>query len=185
MMEFISQPWPWYVAGPLIGLIVPILLILGNKPFGISSTLRQICAACVPSKIEFFNYDWKKDSWNLYFIAGVTLGAFIATFIIGDPSQIRISTQTISDLSKLGITDFTSILPIEIFSWQGLLTLRGFILIVIGGFLVGFGTRYGNGCTSGHAITGISNLQWSSMVATACFFAGGMFATYILLPLIM
>ncbi len=185
MINFISQPWPWYVAGPLIGLIVPILLLFGNKPFGISSTLRQICSACIPAKIRFFQYDWKSDSWNLFFITGIVIGAFYATFIIGDPNRISISSSTVADLSKLGIMNFSSILPIEIFSWAGLFTLRGFILIVIGGFLVGFGTRYGNGCTSGHAITGISNLQWSSMVATACFFAGGMFATHILLPYIL
>jgi uncharacterized protein len=184
-MDFIYKPWPWYIAGPLIGLIVPLLLFLGNKPFGISSTLRQICAACIPSKVKFFDYNWKTDAWNLFFIAGVVLGAFVSTFVIGDPNPIQISDNTISDLSKYGITNFNSILPIEIFNWSSLLTLRGFILIVVGGFLVGFGTRYGNGCTSGHVITGISNLQWSSLVATICFFAGGMFATHILLPFIL
>ncbi len=184
-MKFLTQPWPWYVAGPLIGLIVPLLLILGNKPFGISSTLRQVCAACIPAKIKFFEYDWKKDSWNLFFVGGVLIGAYIATSILGNPGRFRLSSDTVTDLMQLGIYNFRSLMPTEIFSWGGLFTIRGFILIVIGGFLVGFGTRWGNGCTSGHAITGISNLQWSSMVATACFFAGGLFATHVLLPLIL
>lgn len=184
-MNIILQPWPWYVAGPLIGLIVPLLLLLGNKPFGISSTLRQICAACVPSNIEFFKYDWKADGWNLFFVCGILIGAFVATFVIGDPNLISVASTTVNDLSKFGINDYSKILPVEIFSWAGLFTLRGFILIVIGGFLVGFGTRYGNGCTSGHAITGLSNLQWSSLVATISFFAGGLIATHFLMPFFM
>lgn len=184
-MKFLYQPWPWYVAGPLIGLVVPALLILGNKPFGISSTLKHICASCIPNKVPFFNYDWKKDSWNFYFIGGIILGAFLANIVFGNTGKVKISYETTRDLLQLGIYKYNTLLPTEIFSWKGLFTVRGFVLIVVGGFLVGFGTRWGNGCTSGHAITGISNLQWSSMVATVCFFAGGLFATHALLPLIL
>ena len=74
ILEWIKQPWPWYVAGPVIGLTVPTLLIIGNKSFGISSSLRHLCAACIPANIKFFKYDWKKEAWNLFFIGGVVIG---------------------------------------------------------------------------------------------------------------
>ncbi|MES2797318.1 MAG: YeeE/YedE thiosulfate transporter family protein [Bacteroidota bacterium] len=183
-MEFIKQPWHWSVAGILIGLTVPTLLLLGNKPFGISSTLRQICAACVPANISFFKYDWKKETWNLFFVVGIFGGGFLAAQFLADPNAIQLASSTKSDLEALGIKDFTGLLPADIFSFDQLFTFKGFVFIVLGGFLVGFGTRWANGCTSGHSIMGISNLQWPSLVATICFFIGGLFVTYFILPLL-
>lgn len=183
-MEFLKQPWHWSIAGLLIGLTVPILLLLGNKPFGISSTLRQVCAACMPAKIPFFNYEWKKDIWNLFFVAGIFLGGFLAMQFLADPNPIQIAASTKNELVAFGITDFQGLLPNDIFSFDYLFTLKGFIFIILGGFLVGFGTRWANGCTSGHSIMGISNLQWPSLVATICFFIGGLFVTHFIFPLI-
>jgi uncharacterized protein len=183
-MEFIKQPWHWSIAGVLIGLTIPILLILGNKAFGISRTMRQICAACVPANIPFFKYDWKSESWNLFFAAGIVIGSFFASNYLPNPNPIAISEATKSELMAYGIMDFSGFLPIEIFSISQILTLKGFIFIVFGGFLIGFGTRWANGCTSGHSIFGLSNLQWPSLVATICFFIGGLFVTHIILPLI-
>jgi uncharacterized membrane protein YedE/YeeE len=182
MTELIKQPWPWYVAGPLIGLIVPALLFLGNKSFGISSSLRHICAACIPAGISFFQYDWKKQSWNLFLVAGIVAGGFIATRFLSVPGSVGISPDTAALLREEGVEDFSGLLPADIFSLHQLFTLRGFIFIVIGGFLVGFGTRYAGGCTSGHAIMGISSLQWPSLVATCCFMAGGFIMTWLILP---
>ena len=184
-MDLIKQPWPWYIAGPLIGLMVPALLLLGNKSFGISSTLRQVCAACVPANIPFFKYNWKKESWNLFFAAGIIAGGFIAAYFLSMPGPETLNPQTIADLEKLGVKDFSGLLPHDIFSFSQLLTLRGFVFIVAGGFLVGFGTRYAGGCTSGHAIMGISSLQWPSLVATCCFMAGGFIMTWLILPYLL
>jgi uncharacterized membrane protein YedE/YeeE len=186
MLELISQPWPWYIAGPLIGLMVPLLLVIGGKVFGLSSNLRHLCAASLPANIEFFKYDWKESGmWNLVFVVGVLLGGAIATFVLTSPDPvIGISEATRADLQNLGITDFTGFVPSEFLSWSGLLTLPGFLMIVGGGFLVGFGARYAGGCTSGHAISGLSNLQLPSLVAVIGFFAGGLIVTYVLLPLI-
>jgi uncharacterized protein len=184
MMDFLKQPWHWSISGILIGLIVPGLLILGNKPFGISSTLRQICAVCVPAKIPFFKYDWKKEAWNLFFVLGIVLGAFLAATFLDDPNPVKISDTTRAELEAFGIKDFSGLAPSDIFSFDILFTLKGFIFIVLGGFLVGFGTRWANGCTSGHSIMGISNLQWPSIVATICFFIGGLFVTHFVFPLI-
>ena len=182
MIELIKQPWHWSIAGLLIGLTVPVLLILGNKSFGISSSLRHICAACLPAKIPFFSYDWKKEAWNLYFVAGVFLGGFLANYFLSNPNLIVIQPQTQADLAALGVTDFTNLMPADIFSWANVFTLKGLIFFVLGGFLVGFGTRYAGGCTSGHAIMGLSNLQWPSLVATISFMVGGFISTHWLLP---
>lgn len=184
MHEFISQPWPWYVAGPLIGLMIPMLLLLGNKKFGVSSSLRHICASIFPAKVSYLAYDWKKEIWNLFFVAGIIIGAFVAVNFIPNPEIILISSATSADLNALGITDQSGMVPAEIFSWTNLLTLPGFVLIVVGGFLVGFGTRYADGCTSGHGIMGLANLQWPSLVAVCAFFAGGLIITHLIYPVL-
>lgn len=184
-MELLTRPWPWYIAGPLIGLMVPALLILGNKPFGISSSLRHICAACVPARIPFFKYDWKKESWNLFFVAGVVAGGFIAAYFLSRAEPVNINPHTAQLLRQKGVKDFSGLLPTDIFSFSQLLTLRGLIFTVLGGFMVGFGTRYADGCTSGHSIMGISSLQWPSMVATCCFMIGGFVMTWWILPYLL
>jgi len=185
MMEQIQQPWPWYVAGILIGLIVPALLILGNKTFGISSNLRHVCAACFPADIKFFKYDWKKEIWNFFFAGGILGGAFIANYFLMTGAPIEVSPGLQSELAGYGLSDYSYMLPKELFSFESLLTVRGFIIMVVGGFLVGFGTRYAGGCTSGHAIMGLSNLQWPSLVATISFMVGGFFMANIILPWIL
>lgn len=185
MLEFLKQPWPWYIAGPLVGLTVPALLILGNKSFGISSSLRHICASCMPAKIPFFHYDWKKEAWNLFFVFGIFLGGIVAAVILANPNPIDVNPALVKELAGYGITSYNSPIPEEIFNWDALLTPRGFMLIVMGGFLVGFGTRYAGGCTSGHAIMGLSNLQWPSLVATISFMVGGFVMANLILPIIL
>lgn len=184
MLELIRQPWHWAVAGVLIGLTVPTLLIIGNKSFGISSSLRHICAACFPADIPFFKYNWKKEIWNLFFVAGVLIGGFIANQFLSNPNTIVISESTITDLKALGITDFSNLMPADLFSVDNIFTLKGLFFFVIGGFMVGFGTRYAGGCTSGHAIMGLSTLQLPSLIATISFMVGGFLMTQLLLPLI-
>lgn len=185
ILETLQQPWPWYVAGVLIGLTVPALLLLGNKHFGVSSSLRHICAACIPAKISFFQYDWKKESWNLFFVAGILLGGLVATQLLSNPDPIQVAAQTAADLEALNIVVDSNLMPASIFSFDNLFTLRGLVFFVIGGFLVGFGTRYAGGCTSGHAIMGLSNLQLPSLIATCCFMAGGFLMVHLIFPWLM
>lgn len=185
MLEFFSQPWPWYVSGPLIGLLIPALLLIGNKLFGVSSSMKDICAATIPGNVKLFQYDWKAQSWRLLFVGGILVGGAFSMLILSNSDPIAISSATQVDLSELGITNFSGIAPQEIFNFESLLTLKGILIICFGGFLVGFGTRYANGCTSGHAIMGIANLQWPSLVATMCFFAGGLIMTHLILPFIL
>jgi uncharacterized membrane protein YedE/YeeE len=185
MFEWISQPWPWYVAGVFIGLTVPTLLLLGNKTFGISSSLRHICAACIPAKIPFFNYDWKKESWNLFFVVGTLLGGFLAAQFLSNPEDMVIADATKAHLQANGVIDFAGMMPSDVFSWDALFSVRGLVFTVFGGFLVGFGTRWAGGCTSGHAIMGLSNLQWPSLVATCCFMVGGILMTWFGIPFLL
>lgn len=184
-MNFLYEPWPWYIAGPIIGLTVPVLLLLGNKALGISSTLRQICAACVPAKIPLFHYDWKKNSWNLFFIVGLLIGGILGGVVFRNPEPVKISSATVSYLKQFNLNDPNGLMPAEIFNFNTLCTLKGFLMIIVGGFLVGFGTRYARGCTSGHGILGLSALQWPSFIATASFFIGGILFSYFVLPYIL
>jgi len=185
MLEWIQQPWPWYVAGPLIGLLVPALLLIGNKSLGISSSLRHICAACLPAGIPFFKYNWKKEAWNLFFVAGVLGGGFLAATFFSHSDPVIVNERLLQELQGYGITNHDNLLPSDLFNWPALLTMKGWILMVAGGFLVGFGTRYAGGCTSGHSIMGMSNLQFSSLIATICFMAGGFIMANLILPLIL
>jgi uncharacterized membrane protein YedE/YeeE len=184
MPAFASAPWPWYIAGPVIGLFVPALLIVGNRMFGVSSNLRHMCAAFLPGGVEHFRYDWKRTGlWNLIFLAGITVGGFLASQLVG-PHSIESSERTRLALAGLGIHDFSGLAPREVFMWSVLLTTKGIVSVVLGGFLVGFGTAYAGGCTSGHAISGLADLQLPSLVAVVGFFAGGLLATHFILPLI-
>lgn len=182
--EWLSKPWPWYVAGPLIGLMVPVLLLVGNKSFGVSSNFRHICAACFPANIPYFKYEWKKEIWNLFFVGGIIIGGFIAFNYLNSGAYI-IDERLSAELRGYGITNLEKPSPREVFNWQSLLTLKGFLMMIAGGFLIGFGTRYAGGCTSGHSIMGLSNLQWPSLVATCCFMIGGLIAANFILPLIL
>lgn len=184
--EILTQPWPWYVTGPLLGLFAPVLLLIGNKAFGISANLRHMCA--IPSKRDggYFGYDWRQaGGWNLLFFGGIAIGGFLAAFVFANPEPVAISEATVRDLAALGVQQETGLLPAGLFSWSNLATLPGLVLMVVGGFLVGFGARYAGGCTSGHGIAGLAELQWPSLVAVAGFFVGGILVSFVALPLLL
>jgi hypothetical protein len=185
IIDFLSQTWPWYVAGPVIGLVSPALLLIGNRMLGISANLRHICAIAVPAKIPFLQYDWKKESWNLLFALGLVIGGFIGGVVLGGPHTEAINPKTVEHIQSMGVHDIHGYLPQSLFNWHSLFTLKGFLLMVVGGFLIGFGTRYAGGCTSGHGISGLSDLQWTSLIAVCCFFAGGILTSYYILPFIL
>lgn len=185
-MEFIKQPWPWYVAGPLITLVMVLLMLFG-KPFGVSSTLKTICSVGGAGRLsDFFRFEWKSTVWNLFFVAGAVIGGYIAANFLSPDQAIDLSENTKQALIASGIDNAgAEYLPTSIFSWSNLMTFQGFIFMVVGGVFVGFGTRYADGCTSGHAISGLSNLQWPSLVAVIGFFIGGLIATHLLVPLLL
>jgi uncharacterized protein len=182
--DLMQQPWPWWIAGPLIGLMVPALLLFDNKKFGLSSTMRDFCAFVVPGSINYFQYNLKEHKWRNIFVLGVLIGGIISASFLRSDANINLSPNTIADLKALGISDFSGLIPSEIFGWDNMFSLNGLIFIVLGGFFVGFGTRYADGCTSGHAITGLSLLSPGSLVAVLGFFTGGLISTHLLFPLI-
>lgn len=184
-MEYLLQPWPWYVSGPLIGLVMLVLVYFG-KTFGMSSNLSTLCSMAGAGKYaDFFKFDWNAERWNLTVVLGAIVGGFLATQFLSDGSTIALSSETVHDLEKLGFTQIgETLLPLELYDWESVLSLKGFFLLLGAGFLVGFGTRYANGCTSGHAISGLSNLQLPSLIAVIGFFVGGLIMTHLLLPLL-
>ena len=184
MIELLRQPWPWYTSGAVIALVMVLLLFFG-KSFGFSSNLRIICAACGAGRsVKFFDFDWRAQTWNLLFLVGAIAGGFISAEFLNSGEAVQISQATVQDLRELGITPRNKMQPDEIFSLEALLTVRGFLVLLLGGFMIGFGSRYAGGCTSGHAISGLSNLQLPSLIAVIGFFIGGLFTTFVLLPLI-
>lgn len=183
IISFISQPWPWYVAGPLIALIMVALLLFG-KSFGISSNFRTLCSVFGAGRhCEYFNITWRDQVWNLVLVAGLIIGGFISHYYLTDSTEVHISQETVNELQQYGINNpGNALVPLDIFNWESLATVKGFTMLVIGGFLIGFGTRYAGGCTSGHAISGLSDLQLASLIAVIGFFIGGLFITYLVLP---
>lgn len=184
-MDVFLKPWPWYVSGPLIALVL-LLLVYFGKSFGMSSNLRTLCSMAGAGRYaNFFKFDWKTQRWNLTIVLGAIVGGFIATQFLSNGSPIALNDATITDLSKLGFQNAgEAILPSELYSFKSILTFKGLAILISAGFLVGFGTRYAGGCTSGHAITGLSNLQLPSLIAVIGFFIGGLLMTHLIFPLI-
>ena len=185
-MEWIFNPWPWYVGGPMIALVMFLLLYFG-KNFGMSSNLRTFCTICGAGKSnEFFNFDWKTQQWNLLVSAGAIIGGALAAHFLSTDSSVAIHPDTITKLQELNINSAgVSYLPEELFSIEALMQPKVLLILSIGGFLVGFGARYAGGCTSGHAISGMSNLQFVSLYAVIGFFIEGLFMNHLLLPFIL
>ncbi|MFZ2282434.1 MAG: YeeE/YedE thiosulfate transporter family protein [Lutibacter sp.] len=185
MMDFITQPWEWYVAGPVISLIMFLLYYFGER-FGVSSNLETFCSIGGAGRyVNYFKIDWRENLWNLIFIAGAIVGGFIASNYLTETDAVAINPQTVKDLADIGIMNAgQSYLPDEIFSIDAMLSFKGFAILIIAGFLVGFGARWAGGCTSGHAIVGLSNLELPSLIAVTGFFIGGLVMTWLILPLI-
>jgi len=188
IIEFISQPWHWGVSGVMIVLVMYLLLWFGGE-FGVSSNLRTLCTIAGAGKNnEFFNFDWRGQLWNLVFIGGAVIGGFIGSHFLASPAPVQISQKTQAHLSSIGIStpqslaEGTGYVPVEIFGNANIMSLSSLIILIIGGILIGFGTRWAGGCTSGHAISGLSNLQLPSLIAVIGFFIGGLLMTWVILP---
>jgi uncharacterized membrane protein YedE/YeeE len=184
MYSFLGT-WPWYVSGFLIGVVM-LLLIYFGKTFGMSSNLRTMCSVMGAGKTsEFFRFDWKAQRWNLTVVLGAALGGWLAVTYLSDGSGVNLSEKTINELHQLNIdAPNGKLLPDVLTSQEALQSPKVLAILIIGGILVGFGTRYAGGCTSGHAITGLSNLQLPSLIAVIGFFIGGLIMSWLLLPLI-
>jgi uncharacterized membrane protein YedE/YeeE len=184
MDQLIYGTWPWWLSGSIIAAIMFLLLFFGQS-FGFSSNMRTICAAVGCGKhVKFFDFNWKSQSWNLLFLLGSVIGGYIAGNFMSNGDPVRISEDTVSALNQLGFSAPASMQPDELFGTNVLLEWKGLLLLAVAGLMVGFGTRYAGGCTSGHAISGLSNLQLPSLIAVIGFFAGGLLMTHLIFPLI-
>lgn len=179
-------PWPWYYGGLAISFVMFLLLYFG-KDFGVSASMRTMCASLGAGKYSsFFNFDWRQQKWNLVFVAGCMVGGYISANFLIDDNAVQIHPDLILELKEYGITKAgTEYVPSEIYAWENVFTLRTLVFVLGGGFLIGFGSRYAGGCTSGHAISGLSNLQPASLVAVIGFFIGGLMMTYWFLPFLL
>lgn len=184
-MEILSQTWPWYIAGPLIGLVMLALIYFG-KVFGMSTNLRSLCSMAGAGKyVPFFQFDWRGQMWNFAVVIGAMLGGFVAVHFMSDPSNVAISAQTVQDLRQLGFAaPEGKLLPESLFGNEAFSSPKAIFILTIGGVLIGFGSRYAGGCTSGHAISGLSNLQIPSLKAVVGFFVGGLIMSWWILPMI-
>ena len=181
-MNFILQPWPWYIGGPIIAIVMLLLVYLG-KSFGFSSNFRNICAALGAGKsCNFFDFDWKTQKWNLLFLIGAIIGGVVSVQFLSNNQIPEISNATIEQLKALGFESAgKAYSPTEIYDTM---SFKNIMILLIGGLFVGFGTRYAGGCTSGHAISGLSDLQLSSLIAVIGFFIGGLLMVHVFFPLI-
>jgi len=184
-MDLINQALPWYVSGPLIAITM-LLLILVGKNFGMSSNLRTICTALGANKTcDFFCFDWKGQSWNLLIMFGAIIGGFIAFNYMSGGNTPEINQEVVNQLKILGFESAgNSYLPVELFGEDVFSSVKGVFILLFGGILVGFGARYAGGCTSGHAISGLSNLQLPSLISVIGFFIGGLVMIHLIFPLI-
>ncbi len=183
-MNWIYEPWPWYVSGPLIAFTMFILLFVGKR-FGMSSNLKTACSIGGAGKVsEFFKFDWKAQRWNLIVVLGAIIGGFLAQTYLSN-NTVDINDEVATKLEAYGfLSADEDYLPPELFSVEQLSDPKVLGILIIGGFLVGFGARYAGGCTSGHAISGLSNLQLPSLIAVIGFFIGGLIMVHLLYPLI-
>lgn len=185
MRELLAQPWPWWISGPILGLVAAALLFVGNKSLGISSNFRHMCAAVAPGRNAFLRYDWRSvGGWNLAFAVGLLIGGAIAVQVLGVPMP-DIAPSVRETLAAQGVRDFSGMLPADVFSFSSLFSARGLTIVVGGGFLIGFGAAYAGGCTSGHGITGLAALEWRSALAVMAFLAGGAVSAFLILPLVL
>lgn len=184
-MDWILEPWPWYVAGPLIAGIM-FLLLFGGKNFGMSSNLRTMCTiGGAGKKVDFFAFDWRTQRWNLIVVAGAIIGGFVAANFLSTDLSVNIDPETVTTLKNIGFESAgEAYLPDELFAMEALTDPKSLVILLFGGLLIGFGARYAGGCTSGHAISGLSNLQLPSLIAVIGFFVGGLVMVHLLFPLI-
>ena len=144
-------PWPWWIAGPAIGLIVTLLAWLLGKPLGVSTGYGVACA--LGSRLSFFRAREYSERWRLALIVGLPLGGLLAAWLGGRLTP----TLAFGQLDALT---------------RGSVVAKAALLFV-GGGLVGTGARWAGGCPSGHTIVGVAQGAGSSLVATLGFMLAG------------
>ena len=151
-------PLHWALSGAGIAAVTLLLLYVGNRRLGLSSGLDDVCGLAL--RTPYFSQASLREGrvWRLPFLVGLLLGGALSVIFAGQPWGVQTSTGMLDTALHLG--------PLAKTGWM-----------FGGGVLIGCGTRMANGCTSGHGIFGLSNLEWPSLVATCCFMGSGMLVT--------
>lgn len=151
LLDILRQPWHWSISGVGIVLVMFLLLYFGGK-FGVSSNLRTMCTICGAGRhADFFQFDWRSQRWNLVFIGGAVIGGYIASTFLASPDPVAISEATSTYLNSVGIrvpktlAEGAGYVPSELFGSQHAFDLKNIIILIGGGLLIGFGTRYAGG----------------------------------------
>lgn len=184
-MNYLLEPWPWYASGFLIAIVLFLFFYFGRN-FGVSTNLETLCTISGANKFsDYFKKDWKERDWALVFLIGLVIGGFIASNYLSNQVPIDLNPKTITELNELGFANAgNTIVPDELFDLKNVFTPKGILILLIAGICIGFGTRYAGGCTSGHAITGLSSLQLPSLIAVIGFFIGGLVMVWLIFPLL-
>jgi uncharacterized membrane protein YedE/YeeE len=150
----------WAVAGASVAGITLLLLFVANRRLGISSGFDDLCSLVLPQPYFRRSAITSGRPWRLPFLAGLVLGGFLSALLGGGWSPTW----------ALGMFD-------EVVGWG---PAGKVAWMFVGGLFIGFGTRLAGGCTSGHGIFGLSNLELPSLLSTVSFMAGGMMTTQLL-----
>lgn len=150
----------WAAAGAGIAAVTLTLLFVLNRRLGISTGFEDVCSLVL--KAPYFRRErlLSARGWRLPFLAGLVLGGVISAVLGGGWSPSW----------ELGMLD----------QRLGLGHAGKLIWMFVGGLFIGFGTRLAGGCTSGHGIFGLSNLEWPSLVSTISFMGGGVVTTHLI-----
>jgi len=170
MVRLTDKAWSPYLAGALIGLLqVPAFIFLGTA-LGASSSFVTVSASLaelVDPGIQALSYagrylDGAKNWWQVALVGGIALGALLSATLSGT----RRSAPSPVWARALGTNNAAA----------------RFALAFLGGFVLLFGARLADGCTSGHGISGIAQLAVSGFIAVGAMFAGGIATAMLLRP---
>lgn len=167
-MEYLLlERWSPYIAGIGIGILSWFTFLLSDKPIGCSTSfvttsgmIEKLFQGDKVNRKAYYQKHIPAINWQLLFVIGIFIGAFLSAWLSG---QFEFRWLPQKWLSKFGLT------PV-------LRTTTAFL----GGILMGLGSRWANGCTSGHGISGAMQLTVSSWLATICFFAGGLIVAFLI-----
>lgn len=159
------SPWHWAAGGAVISAVTLTLLFVGNRRLGVSTGFENVCSLVVQA--PYFQRDSLRgtNSWRLPLLGGLVIGGFLSAVLGGGWEPFW----------DLGMFDA------EIGWGNG----GKLIWMFGGGLLIGFGTRLAGGCTSGHGIFGMSNLELPSIISTVSFMAAGAVTTNLIYRVIV
>jgi hypothetical protein len=159
--------WSPYAAGAGIGVLVCLSFLLCNRPLGTSSAyvkarglLEKAVDPHIEEKKEYYREIPPRVDGVLMLLPGILIGAFISAALSG---QFHLSWVPGLWAAAFGENTFVRLLA-----------------AFAGGIILAFGAQWAGGCTSGHGISGTSQLSLASILSAACFFIGGIITAFVI-----